>query len=67
MTDFRASADEVAIEGIGQLVEAFEKAGKPRTQWRIGVEHEKIGVDRATGRAIPFSGPRGIERLLPAP
>jgi glutamate--cysteine ligase len=64
MTDFRASADEVAIEGIGQLVEAFEKAGKPRTQWRIGVEHEKLGVDRATGRAVPFSGPRGIERLL---
>jgi len=64
MTDFRASADEVAIDRIGQLVEAFEKAGKPRSAWRIGVEHEKIGVDRATGRAAPFSGPRGIERLL---
>jgi len=64
MTDFRASADGVAIDRIGQLIEAFEKAGKPRSAWRIGVEHEKIGVDRATGRAAPFSGPRGIERLL---
>lgn len=64
MTDFRASAEEVAIEGIVQLVDAFERAGKPRSQWRIGVEHEKIGVDRATGHALPFSGPRGIERLL---
>jgi glutamate--cysteine ligase len=64
MTDFRASAEEVAIEGIVQLVDAFERAGKPRSQWRIGVEHEKIGVDRATGQALPFSGPRGIERLL---
>jgi glutamate--cysteine ligase len=64
MTDFRASAEEVAIDRIGQLVDAFEKAGKPRSKWRIGVEHEKIGVDRATGHAVPFSGPRGIERLL---
>ena len=43
---------------------AFDRAGKPRDQWRIGVEHEKIGVNRSTGRALPFSGPRGIERLL---
>jgi glutamate--cysteine ligase len=64
MTDFRASAEEVAIESIDQLVAGFEKAGKPRSQWRIGVEHEKLGVDRTTGRAAPFSGPRGIERLL---
>ena len=64
MTDFRASAEEVAIEGVDQLVAAFERAGKPRSRWRIGVEHEKIGVDPLTGRALPFSGPAGIERLL---
>jgi glutamate--cysteine ligase len=64
MTDFRASTEAVAIDSIGQLVDAFDRAGKPRSQWRIGVEHEKLGVDRATGRAVPFSGPRGIERLL---
>jgi len=64
MTDFRASAEVVAIENTDQLVEAFEKAGKPRAAWRIGVEHEKIGVDPSTGFAAPFSGPRGIERLL---
>jgi glutamate--cysteine ligase len=64
MTDFRASAEEVAIERIDQLIEAFERAGKPRSKWRIGVEHEKIGVVQATGSAAPFSGPFGIERLL---
>lgn len=64
MTDFRASAETVAIESRNQLVETFEKAGKPRAQWRIGVEHEKIAVDPATARAIPYSGSRGIERLL---
>jgi glutamate--cysteine ligase len=30
----------------------------------IGTEYEKVVVDRATGRAAPFSGPRGIETLL---
>src|SRR5689334_10172926 len=64
MTDFRASAEAVQINGIRQLVDAFDRAGKPRAQWRIGVEHEKIGVERASGRAVSFSGPRGIERLL---
>jgi glutamate--cysteine ligase len=64
MTDFRASAEVVAIENTRQLAEAFEKAGKPRSEWRIGVEHEKLAVDEAHGGAIPFSGARGIERLL---
>ncbi|HWP66620.1 MAG TPA: glutamate-cysteine ligase family protein [Candidatus Limnocylindria bacterium] len=64
MTDFRASTEAVAIDGIGQLVDALERAGKPPAEWRIGVEHEKIGVDRHSGLAAPFSGPHGIERLL---
>ena len=39
-------------------------AAKPREQWRIGTEYEKVAVRRADGRAVPFSGPRGIEALL---
>jgi glutamate--cysteine ligase len=52
------------IERRDQLVEAFEAAAKPRQQWRIGTEYEKVAVQRADGRAVPFSGPRGIEALL---
>jgi glutamate--cysteine ligase len=37
---------------------------KPPDQWRIGTEYEKVGVDRKTGRAAPYDGPRGIEELL---
>ena len=64
MTDFRASAHAVAIDSVEQLVEQFHHAGKPRERWMIGTEYEKVVVDRATGRAAPFSGPRGIEMML---
>src|SRR2546422_1011032 len=66
MTDFRASAEPVPIESIEQLVEQFHLAGKPRERWKVGAEYEKLAVDRRTGRATPFSGPRGIEAILRA-
>jgi glutamate--cysteine ligase len=47
-----------------QLIEAFVAGAKPRSEWRVGTEYEKVAVQRANGRAVPFSGPRGIEALL---
>jgi len=64
MTDFRASGEAVPIQRIDQLVEEFHRAGKPRDEWTIGTEYEKLAVEPSTGRAVGFSGPRGIERLL---
>jgi len=64
MTDFRGSGRAAPIESIDQLVEQFHLAGKPPERWRIGTEYEKVVVERATGRAAPFSGPKGIEALL---
>jgi glutamate--cysteine ligase len=64
MTDFRASAHSVPIESTEQLVEQFHAAAKPRSDWKIGTEYEKLTVDAATGKAAPFAGPRGIERVL---
>src|SRR5256712_13010962 len=64
MTDFRASAQAVPIESIAQLVDTFQRAGKPRARWMIGTEYEKVAVERASGKAAPFSGPRGIEAVL---
>ena len=52
------------ITGLDPLVAWFESGCKPRSDWRIGTEYEKIGVDRKTGRAAPYFGPRGIEALL---
>lgn len=52
------------VERRDQLIEGFVAAAKPRHQWRIGTEYEKVAVRREDGRAVPFSGPRGIEMLL---
>jgi len=52
------------IERREQLIESFVAAGKPRAEWRIGTEYEKVAVRRVDGQAVPFSGPRGIEMLL---
>jgi glutamate--cysteine ligase len=64
MTDFRASAHAAPIESVDQLVEQFHAAAKPRAAWKIGTEYEKLAVDAVSGKAAPFDGPRGIERVL---
>jgi glutamate--cysteine ligase len=64
MTDFRARADAAPIGGVAELVERFHRAAKSPGEWRIGTEYEKLAVDAASGAAAPFSGPRGIGRLL---
>lgn len=55
-------AEEVPIESYEELVSYFERACKPRPQWRIGTEYEKVGVRCADGTAAPFTG--GIEEVL---
>jgi glutamate--cysteine ligase len=52
------------IEKKDELEAYFHNAGKPRDQWRVGTEYEKVGIDRSTGKAIPYFGPRGVDRIL---
>jgi glutamate--cysteine ligase len=52
------------IEKKDELEAYFHQGAKSRDRWRIGTEYEKVGVDRSTGRAIPYSGPRGVEFIL---
>lgn len=42
----------------------FSLGCKPREQWRIGTEHEKIGFCMDTLKPIPYDGERSIRRLL---
>ncbi len=46
------------------LIRYFETGAKPREQWRVGTEYEKIAVDAATGKAVPYSGPDGVETMM---
>jgi glutamate--cysteine ligase len=52
------------IEKKDELEAYFHDAGKTREHWRVGTEYEKVGIDRSTGKAIPYSGPRGVDRIL---
>lgn len=51
------------VTSFVQLVRYFERQTKPPSQWRVGLEHEKIGV-RPDGTPIPFAGPNGLWALL---
>jgi glutamate--cysteine ligase len=55
--------DAVPVRSLEDLRTYFD-AGKPRDQWRIGTEHELIGVIRDTGEAPPYDGPHGIGALF---
>jgi glutamate--cysteine ligase len=52
------------LENKEQLVHYFESGAKPRSEWRVGSEYEKIAVSARDGRALPFSGPGGVEEIM---
>ena len=63
--DRRASQElEQPIENVEQLVGYLRGGEKPRSRWRVGIEHEKIGVRRGSWTAVDYAGPAGIEALL---
>lgn len=55
---------ERPIQGPEDLVEYFRAGEKPRSAWRIGLEHEKLGLRAADASLLPYDGERGIEALL---
>jgi len=56
-------ADLTPIESARDLAGWFAAGSKPRSQWRLGTEHEKIGY-RREGFAPPAYEPKGIADLL---
>ena len=60
-------SDSAPIADLADLIGHFRGAEKPRAQWRIGSEHELIGV-RAGGAEIgtapAYDGPDGIGAIL---
>lgn len=55
---------KAVIESKAQLVSYFEPGMKPRTEWRIGTEHEKFAFLTDTLEPVPYFGPRSIQALL---
>jgi glutamate--cysteine ligase len=58
--------DAAPVRSMADLLSYFASAGKPASEWRVGTEHELVGVIRATGEAPPYEGPHGIGALLAA-
>ena len=56
--------DVVPIRSDDELLAYFTSAGKPASAWRVGTEHELIGVYPESGDAPPYDGPRGIAALF---
>ena len=59
-----AAGLEAPVSRRDALIEYFASGAKPPTEWRVGTEYEKVAVDRRTGRAARYYGPRGIEAIL---
>lgn len=68
MTLDRSAAGELErpIESFDDLVDFFRDGEKRREHWRLGLEHENLGVDDQTFGPVAFEGERGIEALLHA-
>ena len=47
-----------------QLIEDLQNACTPKTDWRIGTEHEKFAYDIRTLCPLPYGGVPGIRALL---
>ena len=52
------------IEKYNQLIEYLASGCKPKSDWRIGTEHEKFGYCKETLLPIPYSGNRSILAIL---
>lgn len=67
MSEFKAGDDPAAhqpVAGVEDLIRYVTGGAKPRAEWRVGTEYEKVGVLEENGVAAPFSGKRGIESVL---
>jgi glutamate--cysteine ligase len=54
------------VGSVADLVAVARAGEKPRDAWRVGTEHEKIGIRLADLRPVPYAGDAGIAGVLAA-
>ena len=59
-----ATGNPAPIESHHELVEYLESGCKPRSEWRLGTEHEKFGFTVDDLRPLPYEGRRSINAML---
>lgn len=60
----RDAGDSEPVGSSEELVAYLRSGEKPPEDWRVGTEHEKIGLRVDDFGPVPFEGERGIEALL---
>src|SRR5437588_9959473 len=60
----RDQVDLTPIETRDELVAWFAAGSKPKSQFRIGTEHEKFAFTVEGHRPVPYEGTRSIRALL---
>src|SRR4051812_12735213 len=60
----RDQVDMTPIETRDELVAWFAEGSKPKSQFRIGTEHEKFVFAVEGHNPVPYAGPRSIHALL---
>jgi glutamate--cysteine ligase len=60
----RDQVDMTPIQSRDELVAWLEAGCKPKSEFRIGTEHEKFPFTVGDHAPVPYEGPRGIKALL---
>ncbi len=64
MSTRQDGAPSAPITSHNDLVEWFAVGCKPKADWRIGTEHEKIPFHTDSLGPVPYDGPRGIRAIM---
>ena len=62
MTDDKKAEEPISNRAV--LIEYLERGCKPRNDWGIGTEHEKIGYRLSDLSPVPYGGTNGIRAML---
>ena len=60
----RDTTDDTPISSLDELTGYLESGCKPKSDWRIGTEHEKFVFFAEGNRPVPYEGQRSISALL---
>jgi len=60
----KVSGNPTLVENRQQLIEYLESGCKPKSEWRLGTEHEKFGFTTNDLRPLPYAGKSSIRALL---
>jgi glutamate--cysteine ligase len=62
----RRTSESPPVRGVGDLVTWFRARERPTSEWKVGLEHEKVPLVAGTLDPVPYDGARGIGAALRA-